>query len=78
MQAESPFIPATFGYDPAYRTPMAEYGPARARALLDTYGYLDRDGDGWRETPEGAPLTLEIAATNTQRDRSQTNSGRST
>src|SRR5512147_1973958 len=70
VQAESPFIPATYGYDPAYRTPMAEYSPARARALLDTYGYVDRDGDGWRETPDGQPLTLEIAATNTQRDRS--------
>jgi ABC-type transport system substrate-binding protein len=70
VQAESPFIPATYGYDPAYHTPMAEYDPARARALLDTYGYVDRNGDGWRETPEGQPLTLEIAATNTQRDRS--------
>jgi len=25
-----------------------------ARALLDTYGYLDRDGDGWREHPDGS------------------------
>ncbi len=25
----------------------------RARALLDTYGYVDRNGDGWRETPRG-------------------------
>ena len=33
VQAESPFIPATYGYDPAYRTPMAEYEPgARPRA----------------------------------------------
>jgi ABC-type transport system substrate-binding protein len=71
MQASAPFVPATFGHDPAYKTAMVEYDPARAKALLDTYGYIDRDGDGWRETPEGAPLTLEIAATNTQRDRSQ-------
>jgi ABC-type transport system substrate-binding protein len=49
---------------------MAEYAPAQAKALLDTYGYLDRDGDGWRETPDGQPIVLEIAATNTQRDRS--------
>ena len=63
-------LPATYGYDPTYRTPMSEYSPARARALLDTYGYVDRDGDGWRETPQGEPLTLEIASTNTQRDRS--------
>ena len=71
VQASAPFVPATFGHDPSYRTDMTEYDPARAKALLDTYGYVDRDGDGWRETPEGAPLTLEIAATNTQRDRSQ-------
>jgi ABC-type transport system substrate-binding protein len=71
VPAQSPFLPATFGFDPAYRTVMAEYDPARARALLDTYGYADRDGDGWRETPQGEPLTLEIASTSTQRDRSQ-------
>jgi len=70
VQAQSPFVPATFGYDPAYRTPMSEYDPVRARALLDTFGYLDRDRDGWRETPQGSALTLEISSTNTQRDRS--------
>ncbi len=71
VQAQSPFSPGTWGYDPTYRTTMSEYDPARARALLDTYGYLDRNGDGWRETPQGEPLTLEIASTSTQRDRSQ-------
>jgi ABC-type transport system substrate-binding protein len=71
VQAQSPFCPGTWGYDPAYRTTMSEHDPARARALLDTYGYVDRDGDGWRETPQGNPLTLEIASTSTQRDRSQ-------
>jgi ABC-type transport system substrate-binding protein len=69
VQAQSPFVPATFGYDPAYRTPMSDYDPVRARALLDTFGYIDRDGDGWRETPQGAPLALDIASTSTQRDR---------
>jgi oligopeptide transport system substrate-binding protein len=28
--------------------------------LLDTYGYRDRDGDGWREDPSGKPLVLEV------------------
>ena len=41
---------------------MSDYDPARARALLDTYGYADRDGDGWRETPDGAPLVLSVAS----------------
>jgi ABC-type transport system substrate-binding protein len=42
------------GYDPAWRSEMSEYNPARARALLDLYGYIDRDGDGWRERPTAA------------------------
>jgi len=70
VRAQAPFGPGTFGYDPAYRTMMSEYDPGRARALLDTYGYVDRNGDGWRETPPGEPLTLDIASTSTQRDRS--------
>lgn len=36
------------------------YDPARARAALDELGYRDRDGDGRREAPDGAPLTLEL------------------
>jgi hypothetical protein len=26
--------------------------------LLDLYGYVDRNGDGWREQPDGSPLVL--------------------
>ena len=35
---------------------MGVYDLPRAKALLDTYGYVDRDGDGWREQPDGSPL----------------------
>ena len=42
---------------------------AQARALLDTYGYVDRDGDGWREQPDGSPLVLQWATTPDQRAR---------
>jgi ABC-type transport system substrate-binding protein len=48
---------------------MSDYDPARARALLDLYGYVDRDGDGWREQPDGKPLTLVLSATSRQLDR---------
>jgi len=40
---------------------MSEYSPARARALLDAFGYTDRNGDGWRERPDGSPLVLQMA-----------------
>ena len=32
------------------------------KALLDLFGYADRDGDGWRDRPDGSPLLLEIAS----------------
>ncbi|MGE5160677.1 MAG: ABC transporter substrate-binding protein [Betaproteobacteria bacterium] len=71
VAAESPLVPGTFGYDPAFRTELSEYSPARAKALLDTYGYVDRNGDGWREQPDGSPLVLEMAASTSQLERRQ-------
>ena len=59
--AQSPFMPFTYGYDPAFRSEMGEYDLPRAKALLDLYGYVDRNGDGWREQPDGSPLRLEFA-----------------
>ncbi|MCE4553722.1 ABC transporter substrate-binding protein [Roseateles cellulosilyticus] len=65
VPAQSPIVPATSGYDPAFKSEMSDYDPARARALLDLYGYVDRDGDGWRDLPDGRPLVL---TRNTQPD----------
>jgi ABC-type transport system substrate-binding protein len=42
--------------------PLAEYNPAKAKALLDIYGYVDRDGDGYREAPDGSKLVLQLAS----------------
>ena len=67
VPAQTAISPLTFGYNPALKTTMSDHDPARARALLDMYGYLDRDGDGWREQPDGKPLLLEYA---TQPDQS--------
>ena len=49
--------PGTSGYDPKLPQKSA-YDPAAARTLLDRFGYKDRDGDGFRETPDGKPLVL--------------------
>ncbi len=67
VPAQTAIAPLTFGYNPALKTTMSDHDPARARALLDLYGYVDRDGDGWREQPDGSPLLLEYA---TQPDQS--------
>ena len=58
--AQSPNIPFTSGYDPKFKSEFSDYDPARAQALLDLYGYTDRDGDGWRDLPNGAPLVIEM------------------
>jgi ABC-type transport system substrate-binding protein len=46
-----------------------KYDPAAAAALLDRFGYVDRDHDGWRDQPDGKPLVLVMASTPSGRDR---------
>ncbi|MCA6218148.1 bicyclomycin resistance protein [Ideonella sp. B7] len=58
IPAQALIVPNTSGYDPRFRSEMGQYDPARARALLDIHGYIDRNGDGWREQPNGQPLKL--------------------
>jgi len=63
IPAQAPYSPGVAGYDPDFRTSANEYSVAKAKALLDMFGYVDRDGDGWRETPEGKPLTIVYSST---------------
>lgn len=69
IAAQGPIPPGVEGYDPAFRSPTVEHSPARARALLDMFGYLDRDGDGYRERPDGTPLELVLASRTDQESR---------
>jgi ABC-type transport system substrate-binding protein len=49
--------PGVSGHDRSL-PPTSIHDPAAARALLDRFGFRDRDGDGIRERPDGAPLTV--------------------
>jgi ABC-type transport system substrate-binding protein len=69
IPAHATVLPHTSGYDPAFRTEDSSHNLARAKALLDMYGYIDRDGDGWREQPDGSPLVIEWSTTADQRAR---------
>ena len=62
IPANQPVAPPLYGHDPKY---VGAYGtdPQAARVLLDRFGYKDRDGDGYRELPDGKPLTLVLAST---------------
>jgi ABC-type transport system substrate-binding protein len=58
LPAETPVPPGVVGYDPTLHASAQEFDSARAKALLDMFGYIDRDGDGWREQPDGRALTI--------------------
>ncbi|MDQ6741128.1 MAG: ABC transporter substrate-binding protein, partial [Actinomycetota bacterium] len=50
--------PASSWYNPAVE--QYKFDPAKAKALLDSAGYKDRNGDGMRELPNGKPLDVHI------------------
>jgi ABC-type transport system substrate-binding protein len=57
LPATQPLPPDIEGHVVGYKG-LSPYDPATARALLDKFGYRDRDGDGFRELPDGRPLTI--------------------
>ena len=61
--------PNTFGYEPGFKSEMSEFNRAKARALLDMHGYVDKNGDGWRDLPDGSPLELEYATQSDSQSR---------
>ncbi len=69
VPAQGPIAPEVFGYDPGFKTEMSDFDRGRAQALLDLYGYVDRNGDGWREQPDGTPLVIEYASSPDQLSR---------
>jgi ABC-type transport system substrate-binding protein len=68
IPAHSPIGPGAMGYDPDFRSTATEFNPSKAKALLDMYGYVDCDSDGWRDLPrrdageECKPFTIEYAS----------------
>lgn len=69
VPAQSVVPPQMAGHDPRFKTEMSEHDPAKANALLDLYGYVDADGDGWRDQPGGQPLLIEYASQPDQASR---------
>ncbi|HVO91060.1 MAG TPA: ABC transporter substrate-binding protein [Casimicrobiaceae bacterium] len=61
MPATQVIPPGVTGYDPKFAG-NTRYDPQGAKQLLDKFGYVDRDGDGWRDLPDGKPLLLKMGA----------------
>ena len=68
VPATGPIPPHVVGYDPKFNGHV-KYDLAGARALLDRFGYIDRDGDGFREQPDGKPLVLDMGSVPDARGR---------
>ena len=49
----------TKGLEP-YKALMA-YDPEAAKKLLDAAGYVDKNGDGMRDNPDGTPIAFDIS-----------------
>jgi ABC-type transport system substrate-binding protein len=57
------------GHDDHAVTNVFDHDLAKAKALLDMHGYVDRNGDGWREAPDGSPLVVDFASPSQPRFR---------
>jgi ABC-type transport system substrate-binding protein len=68
IEARTALPPGVLGHDPDFTTGPA-YDPARAKALLDMFGYVDRNGDGWRDQPDGRPLVFTYSTGPSQLER---------
>jgi len=68
LPATQPVPPNVSGYNPKLDG-QSKFDPKAAKALLDKFGYVDRDKDGWRDLPDGKPLVVKIATGTTALDR---------
>jgi oligopeptide transport system substrate-binding protein len=68
VPATQPIPPGVPGHDDKLDV-STPFDPKGAAALLDKFGYVDRNGDGWRDLPDGKPLTLVMASPTSARDR---------
>jgi oligopeptide transport system substrate-binding protein len=68
LPATQPIPPGVAGHSTGF-VARQPYDPVAARMLLDRFGYRDRDGDGFRELPDGTPLVLTMGSSTAGRDR---------
>lgn len=46
--------------DKATEMGLGQYDPEAAAATLDAAGYVDQDGDGYRDNPDGTPIAFKM------------------
>jgi peptide/nickel transport system substrate-binding protein len=56
-----PLPPTIWGHNPELDATSYHYDPDKASEILDSLGYVDVNGDGLREDPEGNPWVVPLA-----------------
>lgn len=65
-------LPETiWGHNPELDAESYHYEPDRAAEIFDSLGYVDVDGDGMREDPDGNPWVVRLSSANTDEWRRQ-------
>ena len=59
-----PLPPTIWGHNPDLDANSYHYDPEKASQMLDDLGYVDVDGDGMRETPDGEKWSVPLAVVN--------------
>ena len=67
VRAHYPIPPGVAGHDPEFRSSIP-YDPRAANALLERFNYK-KGPDGYRRMPNGEPLVIRYASSQTERDR---------
>jgi ABC-type transport system substrate-binding protein len=71
IAANQPIPPVVSGHVADKVGGAVGYDPKLSAQLLDRFGYKDRDGDGFRELPDGKPLALTMGSATSGRDRAR-------
>jgi peptide/nickel transport system substrate-binding protein len=50
--------------DKAAEYGLNKYDAEAAKAALDEAGYVDKDGDNWRDNPDGSPIAFKVQVVN--------------
>ena len=56
-----PLPPTIWGHNPDLDASAPSYDPDKAMEILDSLGYVDADGDGLREMPDGSAWSVPLA-----------------
>jgi peptide/nickel transport system substrate-binding protein len=56
-----PLPPTIWGHNPDLDADAPHYDPEKAASILDELGYVDADGDGVRDQPDGSKWTVPLA-----------------